>query len=77
MIETVEELRKSYPEPKKRALLKQLDRLDRHCRRFIGLAPLLVLATTGKDGRVRTIAIRLGSWSRFASRKRTCIAPRR
>jgi PPOX class probable FMN-dependent enzyme len=52
MIATLEDLRKSYPEPKPRALAKQLDRLDQHCRRFIGLAPFLVIATAGKDGRV-------------------------
>lgn len=52
MIETLVDLRQTYPEPKARALAKQLDRLDPHCKRFIGLAPFLVLATTGKDGRV-------------------------
>jgi PPOX class probable FMN-dependent enzyme len=52
MIETVQELRQIYPDPKPRALVKQLDRLDVHCRRFIELAPFLVLATVGKDGRV-------------------------
>lgn len=52
MIETLEGLRKTYPEPKPRALAKQQERLDKHCRRFIGLAPFLVMATAGKDGRV-------------------------
>ena len=52
MIETVQDLRRIYPQPKPRALAKQLDRLDPHCRKFIGLAPFLVLATVGKDGRV-------------------------
>lgn len=52
MIETVQDLRQVYPEPKKRSLLKQLERLDVHCRKFIGLAPFMVLATTSKDGRV-------------------------
>ncbi len=52
MIETLAALRATYAQPKKRALAKQLDRLDVHCRKFIGLAPFLVLATTGKDGRV-------------------------
>ena len=51
-IETLEDLRKTYPEPKPRALAKQLDHLDPHCRRFISLAPFLVIATVGKDGRV-------------------------
>ena len=52
MINTLENLRKTYPEPKPRALAKQLDHLDKHCRHFIGLAPFLVIATAGKDGRV-------------------------
>jgi len=52
MIETQSALREIYAEPKARSLAKQLDRLDPHCRRFIDLAPFLVLATTGKDGRV-------------------------
>ena len=52
MIDTLENLRKTYPEPKPRALAKQLDHLDKHCRHFIGLAQFLVIATAGKDGRV-------------------------
>jgi PPOX class probable FMN-dependent enzyme len=52
MIDSLQELRRVYPEPKPRSLLKQLDRLDVHCRQFVGLAPFLVLATVGKDGRV-------------------------
>jgi PPOX class probable FMN-dependent enzyme len=52
MIESLQELRQMYPQPKARAIAKQLDRLDPYCRRFIGLAPFLVLATVGKDGRV-------------------------
>lgn len=52
MIETLDALRSTYPEPKQRALAKQLAQLDRHCRRFIELAPFLVLATVGRDGRV-------------------------
>lgn len=38
--------------PHARALAKELDRLDGHCRRFIAHAPFLVLATVGADGRV-------------------------
>jgi PPOX class probable FMN-dependent enzyme len=52
MLETPESLRKTYPAPKPRALAKQLDHLDQHCRRFISLAPFFVIATAGKDGRV-------------------------
>ena len=52
VIDTVEELRSSYGEPSKRAVRKSLDRLDRHCRRFIELSPFVVLATAGAGGRV-------------------------
>ena len=52
VIATVEELRSSYGQPSERAVKKSLDRLDRHCRRFIGLSPFVVLATAGADGRV-------------------------
>ncbi|HEX9952514.1 MAG TPA: pyridoxamine 5'-phosphate oxidase family protein [Rubricoccaceae bacterium] len=52
MIESVADLRQLYPEPKGRAIAKQLDRLDVHCRRFIGLSPFAVLATTSGDGRL-------------------------
>ena len=52
VIDTVEELRSSYGEPSERAVRKSLDRLDRHCRRFIELSPFVVLATAGADGRV-------------------------
>ena len=50
--ESVEALRRSYGEPSQRAVGKSLDRLDRHCRRFIELSPFVVLATAGADGRV-------------------------
>ena len=52
VIETVEELRSSYGEPSERAVRKSLDRLDRHCRRFIALSPFVILASAGADGRV-------------------------
>ena len=52
VIDTLEELRSSYGKPSERAVRKSLDRLDRHCRRFIGLSPFVVLATAGADGRV-------------------------
>ena len=51
-IESVEELRNRYGEPSERAVRKSLDRLDRHCRRFIELSPFAVIATAGADGRV-------------------------
>jgi uncharacterized protein len=45
-------LRSLHTPPKKRALRKQLDRLDRHCRRFIELSPFVVMATADADGRL-------------------------
>ena len=44
-------LRALYGTPGRLALMKELDHLDRHCRRFIELSPFFCLATTGKDGR--------------------------
>ena len=52
VIGTAEELRSRYGEPSERAVKKSLDRLDRHCRRFIELSPFVVLASAGADGRV-------------------------
>lgn len=52
LIESAEDLRSLYGEPSELALRKSLDRLDRHCRRFIELAPFVVLASAGADGRV-------------------------
>ncbi len=39
-------LRALYGEPSELARLKQLDRLDPHCRRFIAQSPFLVIGTT-------------------------------
>ena len=50
MIDSVEALRALYTEPKGRSLSKELRRLDEHCARFVLLAPLVVVATTGADG---------------------------
>lgn len=41
-----------YREPSERAVKKQLDRLDVHCRRFVALSPFLVIASTDANGRV-------------------------
>ena len=51
LIETAEDLRSRYGEPSENSVRKSLDRLDRHCRRFIELSPFVVLATSGADGR--------------------------
>jgi uncharacterized protein len=45
------ELRALYAAPAERALHKELDHLDRHCRRFIEHSPFVVLATADADGR--------------------------
>ena len=52
VIDTVRELRSHYGEPSELAIKKSLDRLDRHCRRFIELSPFVVLASAGADGRM-------------------------
>ncbi len=44
-------LRALYGAPNPLALKKELDHLDRNCRRFIELSPFLCLATSGADGR--------------------------
>ena len=49
-ISSENELRALHPPPKERTLRKQLDRLDRHCRRFIELAPFVVMATADAEG---------------------------
>ena len=51
LIETADDLRSRYGEPSENSVRKSLDRLDRHCRRFIELSPFVVLATSGADGR--------------------------
>jgi uncharacterized protein len=50
MISSESELRALHAAPTDRAVRKELDRLDRHCRRFIALSPFLVMATADADG---------------------------
>ena len=45
-----DELRRRYAPPLPLIERKQLARLDRHCRRFIARAPLVMIATSGPDG---------------------------
>ncbi|GAB5535090.1 MAG: pyridoxamine 5'-phosphate oxidase family protein [Rubricoccaceae bacterium] len=52
MIDALPDLRQHYPEPSARAQGKSIDHLDVHCRRFIALAPFVVLATVGSDGQL-------------------------
>jgi PPOX class probable FMN-dependent enzyme len=46
------DLRALHAAPKERTLRKQLDHLDRHCRRFIELSPFVVMATANAEGRL-------------------------
>jgi PPOX class probable FMN-dependent enzyme len=46
------DLRALHAAPKERTLRKQLDHLDRHCRRFIALSPFVVMATADAGGRL-------------------------
>ena len=47
-IETVEELRRHYPQPKGRTVRKQLEHLDVHCQNFIALSPFMILASSSE-----------------------------
>jgi len=48
-VTTLESLRALYPAPKERAVRKELQHLDVHCRRFIALSPFVVLASSGAE----------------------------
>jgi uncharacterized protein len=53
-METIEDpgrLRQVYGAPSERAVKKQLDRLDSHCRAFIARSPFLVVASADAAGR--------------------------
>ena len=49
-VTTLDELRAIYPPPKQRSLDKQIDHLDRHCRRLIELSPFVLAATASVGG---------------------------
>jgi len=49
-ITDAESLRDHYGAPSERAVLKQIDHIDKHCRAFIALSPFLVIGTQGADG---------------------------
>jgi uncharacterized protein len=49
-VTTTEALRALYPEPRERALKKQIAALDRHSMRFIELSPFVVLASGSAGG---------------------------
>jgi len=44
-------VRDHYGEPSHMSTAKEMDRLDHHCRHFIALSPLLVMATSDAQGR--------------------------
>ena len=50
MIESLEALRRVYSEAKGRAVQKQIDHIDVHCARFIGLSPFVVIASVDAHG---------------------------
>jgi PPOX class probable FMN-dependent enzyme len=50
MIDTPDALRSLYPQPGERAVKKQMSALEEHSRRFIGLAPFVVLASSNAAG---------------------------
>ena len=49
-IDNIDALRSHYGTPKVRALGKEIDHLDRHCRKYISLSPFLTIASQGADG---------------------------
>jgi uncharacterized protein len=50
MIESLQALRELYSPPSAKALQKQLAMLEKHSKRFIELAPFLVIASSNKGG---------------------------
>jgi len=50
-IDSIDALRRHYGAPKERSLGKEIDHLDRHCRKYISLSPFLTIASQGADGR--------------------------
>ncbi|MCS0493876.1 pyridoxamine 5'-phosphate oxidase family protein [Ancylobacter sp. MQZ15Z-1] len=50
-ITSLDELRTRYAAPRERSRLKVLPALDTHCRHFVGLSPLVMMASFGADGR--------------------------
>ncbi|MCJ8142020.1 pyridoxamine 5'-phosphate oxidase family protein [Ancylobacter sp. A5.8] len=50
-IESLDQLRTLYPEPRERSRRKVLPALDVHCRAVIALSPLVMVASVGADGR--------------------------
>jgi uncharacterized protein len=51
IVEDIREIREIYGEPMERTLKKQLPRLEKHSRAFIGMSPFIVMATCDAEGR--------------------------
>ena len=51
VIASAEELASLYGPPAEAVVSKVIDRVDKHCRDFIGLAPFVLVATADADGR--------------------------
>lgn len=49
-ITSLDQLAELYDPPSERVILKQIDRLDEHCRTFIAASPFCILATCGSSG---------------------------
>ena len=49
-ITTQDALRQHYRQAQDRAVQKELNHLDKHCRRFIDLSPFLLIGSSGSDG---------------------------
>lgn len=50
IVDTREALRTTYRSANPRSIAKVLDRLDRHCLRFVALSPFVVMGTVGTGG---------------------------
>jgi len=50
VIDSKDALRRVYKNPNPRSVQKEIRLLDQHCRRFVELSPLFVLATSGAGG---------------------------
>ena len=51
VVSSEDELRGNYGEPMDIALMKQLDKLDAHCKDFISRSPFLCIGTSAADGK--------------------------
>ena len=51
VVASEDELRGNYGEPMDIALMKQLGKLDAHCKDFISRSPFLCIGTSAADGK--------------------------